>query len=736
MARTTTSSIKERILAILSDAGSAYMKSNEISKALGIRSESPEYDGVRRALEELEDEGLIFRTTRRRFGRKVPLVILEGRLQNARGGRWMVVPDNPNEPTFQIEPRLLWTAFHGDRVRAKMVVGSRHGELPQGEVLDVLERGSQTVVGTLKQGRDIYLDPDDRLVHRKITIRRRAMNGARVGDKVLVRLLDWTDPDADPEGVIVERLGRAGEMHAEIASIAASHRLPHQFPDEVMSEVGAIEAAITNDEIRCRRDFRDQVVMTIDPDDARDFDDAISIEHHDDGDVTLGVHIADVSHYVPAGSSIDREAYLRGTSVYLVTGVIPMLPERLSADLCSLRPGEDRLTYSALIRLSPRGAIRGCQLTKGIIRSKRRFTYDEALDVLQSGQGDFADELLSINRIVHVLRRARHRKGSIDFDRPEVRFRLDENGTPVEPVQKRPTESTRLIEDCMLLANRIVAEHIGKVRNKGDAVNPFIYRIHDVPPADKLRDLAQFVATLGYHLPKENVQPRDVMQLLESVRGKAEEGLINEVTLRSMAKAVYAEHNIGHFGLAFTHYTHFTSPIRRYPDLIVHRMLFEYERGMPPGQRREYARALGGIADHCSERERSAVEAERESVKLAEVRFLKGHVGSVFEATISGVASFGIFAELKGLGIDGLVRMRSLKDDYYTFDERTKSFRGRRTRRIYRLGDSIHVRVVRVDMEEAQIDMELIDEEVYRREMSGEAYVVPSRGSKRRTRET
>lgn len=728
--------IKERILEILAEAGSSYMKTNEISKAIGVRSESAEYERVRQALEDLEYEGAIFRTTRRRYGRKLPLVIIEGRLENSRGGRWTVVSDSDGQPAFQIEPRLIWNGFHGDRVRAKMVIASRHGELPYGEVLEVLERRTPNIVGTLKQGRGVYVDPDDRLIHRTITVRRRDMNGARVGDKVLVRLREWDDPDTEPEGVVVERLGRAGEIHAEIASIAASHRLPHLFPDDALREAEAIPEAFSRKEIRERRDFRKQTVFTIDPDDARDFDDAISIERHDGGDVTIGVHIADVGHYVPEGSALDREACLRGTSVYLVTGVIPMLPERLSNNLCSLCPDRDRLTYSVLVRLSPHGAIRTTEIVKGIIRSKRRFTYDEVLGILESGKGDLADDLMAVNRIVHALRRNRRKRGSIDFDRPELKFRLDESGLPVEPVEKRPTESTRLVEDCMLLANRVVAERIGKSRKKGEEMNPFIYRVHDLPQPEKLRDLAQFVGTFGYHLPKENVQPRDIQKLLERVRGKEEEALINEVTLRAMAKAIYSETNIGHFGLAFTHYTHFTSPIRRYPDLVVHRLLFEYDRGMPAVRRRQHERSVGDVADHCSERERAAVEAERESIRVAGVRFLKGRVGDLFEATVSGVASFGIFASLNGLGIDGLVRMRSLQDDYYVYDEDSKAIRGRRTRRVYRIGDTIHVRVVRVDQEESQIDMELIDEGLYRREIAGEEYVVPRRGSKRRTRET
>lgn len=715
-------SLRQTILDLLTKNAPEQLKTNEVSKLIGIKATSPEYDLVRRALEELEEEGVIFRGPRRRYGRRVPEVIIEGRLENMKRGLWLVVPATGRQDAIEIPPRGLWNAFHGDIVRAKLVGVQTPEERPVGEVTRVIQRNLETVVGTLKQGRQHFVEPDDNKIHRSINIRRNQINGARVGDKVVVKLLPWEDPYSDPEGMVVRTLGRAGEMKAEIASIAAAHRLPHVFSRDVEAEAEAFSANYTAEDLKGRKDLREEVIFTIDPYDARDFDDAISITEHDGGDVTLGIHIADVSHYVREGSALDDEAYRRGTSVYLVTGVIPMLPERLSNDLCSLRPDEDRLAYSVFVRLSPRGAIRDYEITKSIIRSKRRFTYEDALQVLETGEGDYAHELLAINKIAHVLRANRRRKGSVDFDTTELKFVLDENQHPVEVVQKRRSESTQLIEDCMLLANRVVAEHIGKRRSagkRGADIDPFIYRIHDSPPKDKLVDLSAFVKSLGYTLPVDNITPKDIQKLIDAARGTEEEQLINEVTLRSMAKAVYAEYNIGHFGLAFPYYTHFTSPIRRYPDLIVHRMLFEYANGMSGARRLEYRDEVGPLCTHCSERERAAVEAERDSVKIAQVEFLKQRVGDVFEAVISGVMPFGMFAELKPFGIEGLVRVRTITDDYYTYDERAKAFKGRRSRKVYRLGDPIHVRVIRVNEIATEIDLELIDEREFKAEIGG-----------------
>ncbi len=713
-------SIRQAILDTLTRAGSDHMKTNEISKAIGVKATDPAYEMVRDALDALVEEGVIFRTTRRRYGRAVPNVTVEGRLENTRGG-WLVIPAGDRDGGLQIESRDTWTGMHGDIVRAKMTAPPIPGERPRGEVTRVITRANPTIVGTVKLGRGYFLEPDDRKIHRTITITRKGLGDAKVGDKVVVTLLEWNDPFDEPHGTVTKVLGRTGEMNAEIAAIAAAYRLPHVFDADVLAEAEAFADELTDDDLRGRRDLRALTTFTIDPVDARDFDDAVSIEEHADGDVTLGVHIADVSHYVREGTALDREAARRGTSVYLVTGVIPMLPERLSNNLCSLRPHEDRLAYSVLVRLSPRGAVKDYEIVKSVINSKRRFTYEEALAVLETGEGDFAAELAAINKAAHVQRANRRRKGSVDFDRAETKFRLDENNHPVEVIQKRATESTRLVEDCMLLANRVVAEHIGaraarksaKGEGHGGERNPFLYRIHDVPPLEKLLQLSEFVKSLGYSLPVENIRPKDIQRLVDSARGTDEEDLVNEMTLRSMAKAVYSEFNIGHFGLAFIHYTHFTSPIRRYPDLIVHRMLDEYAHGMSGDRKAMYARELGGIADHCSERERSAVEAERESIKIAQVEFLKDHVGEAFEATVAGVMPFGMFAELKRFGIEGLVRMRGHDDDYFVYDERSRSFKGLRTKRQYRLGDAIHVRVTRVNDQRSEIDMELIDEEEF-----------------------
>jgi ribonuclease R len=711
----TLQEIRAAILTILTRQAPNQLKSNELSKELGIAASDPDYDLVRVALDELEESGEIFRGSRRRYGVVVPETVIEGTLKMLRAGQWCIVPDDGPACEVDIDARHLWTALHGDRVVAKLVGVPSPGEIPEGEITRVLHRATDRIVGTLKRGRGFFVDSDDRKIHRTFNVPRNQLGTARVGDKVLAKLREWTDPYADPEVTILEVIGRAGEMKAEIKSIALKHNLPFEFPQDAVAEADAFPDVIPDEVISQRRDIRDMDIFTIDPYDARDFDDAISIEEHADGDVTLGIHIADVSHYVPEGSALDEEAYRRGTSVYLVTGVIPMLPERLSNNLCSLRPDEDRLAYSVFVRLTSRGAIKEYDITKSVIRSKRRFTYEEALEVLETGKGDYARELAAINRAAHVQRKLRRSKGSVDFNSTELKFKLDENDFPVEVIQKTATESTKLIEDCMLLANRVVAEHIGKERSakRGGAVAPYVYRIHDSPPKEKLIDLSNFVRQFGYSLPVENVQPKDIQRLIDAARGTDEEEMINEVTLRSMAKAVYSEFNIGHFGLAFKHYTHFTSPIRRYPDLIVHRMLNEYQRGMSDQRRQYFAGTLGALTTHCSERERAAVEAERASIKIAEVQFLKRHVGDVFQGVVGGVMPFGLFIELKRYGIEGLAPVRNMKDDYYLFDERTKSLRGRSNRKVYRLGDPVHVRVIRVDEINSQIDLAIIDEDEY-----------------------
>jgi ribonuclease R len=519
----------------------------------------------------------------------------------------------------------------------------------------------------------------------------------------------WESRQLNPEGEITEVLGRAGEVSAEMAGVAREFQLSLRFPREVVEEAGRFDAAIAPQEIKKRADLRDLLCFTIDPEDAKDFDDAVSLRSLPDGNLELGIHIADVSHFVTPGSALDREALRRGTSVYLANDVIPMLPERLSTDLCSLRPRVDRLAFSALIILTPKGAVKSSRTTKSVIHSKRRFTYEEVQRIIESGKGDHAATIREMRELSATLLANRMKAGSIDFESVETKFRFDQHGKPVEIVKKQRLDAHRLVEEFMLLANQVVAQAVGLVR-KESQIRPFIYRIHDTPPPGKLTDLAAFVQHLGYSLNTSGgISSRALQKLLNDVRGTEEENVINEVAIRSMAKAVYSDENIGHFGLGFKYYTHFTSPIRRYPDLMVHRLIQEYENAMPLKRRTELAALLPDVCKQSSDRERVAMEAERASVKVMQVEYMRRHVGDTFAAIISGVTNFGFFVEIVDLLVEGLVRVRDLEDDYYVFDEKRYALIGRRTKKRYRLGDHVNIRVVRVDPEERQIDFVLAD---------------------------
>jgi ribonuclease R len=481
------------------------------------------------------------------------------------------------------------------------------------------------------------------------------------------------------------------------------------FPPAVEREAASFPETIPAQEVAARLDLRNIACVTIDPEDAKDFDDAVSYERLPNGMIRLGVHIADVSYYVKEGSALDAEAFQRGTSVYLVNEVIPMLPERLSNDLCSLRPHTDRLTYSVLMDMTDDGVVETYTIARSIIRSSRRFTYEEVQEILERGKGEFADMLRPLHKLTQVLTRKRKKAGSIDFDTGEAKFRFDEDGLPSAIIKKVRLDAHRLIEECMLLANKVVAQHIGMVR-RNEHARPFIYRVHDVPDPSRLEDLGNFVKHLGYSLDvKHGVSSLQLQRLLDKVKGTEVENVVNEVALRSMAKAVYSEKNIGHFGLAFKYYTHFTSPIRRYPDLVVHRLLHEYEKGLSAARRAELARRLPIICRQSSERERLAAEAERESVKVMQVEFMKRHVGDEFEGVIAGVTNFGLFVEINDLLVEGLVRMRDLTDDYYLFDEQRYQLKGRSRGKVYRLGDTVRVQVVSVNPERREIDFRIVD---------------------------
>ncbi len=519
--------------------------------------------------------------------------------------------------------------------------------------------------------------------------------------------IQWESSMLNPEGEIIEVLGKAGSKDTEITSIAKEFNLPFLFPPAVIEESEKIEKMISGEEIEKRIDYRDKNVFTIDPADAKDFDDALSIMKLENGNYSVGIHIADVGNYVIPKSNIDKEALKRGNSVYLVGKVIPMLPERISNFICSLVPGEDRLTYSVIVELTKRGKLVKYEIKKSIINSKRRFNYDEVQEIIENGKGDFYNDIIELNNLAQTLRKKRMREGSIEFYTPEVKFELDEDNKPVAIHKKELKQSNMLVEEFMLLANKICAKHIA-VPEKG-VVKPFIYRVHDLPDQEKILEFSKFVKSLGYSfIPNGQSKSNQLQLLIQQVKGKKEEDLINELAIRSMAKAVYSADNIGHYGLGFKYYTHFTSPIRRYSDLMVHRLLHQYIDGVN-GTAYPY-NLLQDISEHISQTERSAIEAERFSVKLKQVEYLRDHIGEEFDAIISGIIHFGLFVKIIENLAEGLVKIRDLEGDFYVYDEKKYSLIGRNSKKQFRLGDKIRVKLIRVDQEKNEVDFIIIDQ--------------------------
>lgn len=717
MTQHTVDTLKKEILQFLAKHPNEQFKSRVIAHRLTVKS-LDDYRMLTQALNELAQANSIERGKGKRYGHGTPPASqrLTGILSSIRMGTGLVQILPPTNGKVSIPSRFIGTALEGDTVSVVLFAHPQSQEkkpaaqeTPEGEIVEIITRSNKPVVGVFEKGKSFFfVVPDSSKIGRDIYIPKGKTGGARPGDKVVARIDFWESRHLNPEGEVLEVLGTSGNVRAEMTAVAREFQLPLTFPKQVIEEAEDIHESIPPEEIKKRLDLRSLLCFTIDPEDAKDFDDAVSLEPLPDGNFRLGVHIADVSHYVQEGSALDVEALKRGTSVYLSDAVIPMLPEKLSNDLCSLRPKIDRLTYTAFMVLTPRGVVKDYEIRKSVIHSKRRFSYEEVQKIIESGKGDFSETILAMHAMSQTLLKKRLKEGSVDFESVETKFRFDTEGNPTSIIKKERLGAHRLVEDFMLLANQVVARHLGIVK-KEDTIRPFIYRIHDSPPPEKLKDLAAFVEHLGYSLNVSGgVTSHALQKLIDQVRGKEEENVINEVAIRSMAKAVYSEKNIGHFGLGFKHYTHFTSPIRRYPDLYIHRLLFEYEHKMPQRRREQLASRIPEICKQSSDRERVAMDAERASIKVMQVEFMKRHLGDEFDAIISGVTNFGLFVEIADLLVEGLIRLRDMEDDYYVFDEKKYQMVGRRTKKRYRLGDKVRIKVMRVDPEERQIDFAFV----------------------------
>ena len=692
--------MKKEIISFFKKNPTKSFKNKDIAKRLQITSEH-DYAALKSALHKLYEENFLTKNGKRfklnptPDGNKIT-----GKLQINQGGFGFVIPGRKEIGDIFIAARNLSTAFSGDTVEVTLFAKQK-GKNLEGQIVKIIKRKRDEIVGTLKKSNSFYfVKPDDPEIHRDIYIDASNLKGAKKGEKVIVSNLFWNSSMLNPEAEIIEIIGKSGTEETEAIALAREFNLPYKFPEKVINETDNIESEIPAEEIKKRVDFRNENVFTIDPEDAKDFDDALSIKNLDNGNFSVGIHIADVSYYVKDNSELDKHALKRGNSVYFVGQVIPMLPEKLSNNLCSLVPGKDRLTFSVIVELTPRGKVVKYDIKKSIINSKRRYTYDEAQNIIDSEEGDFTREVISINNIARVLRKKRFKEGGIEFHTPEVKFILDENGKPTEIIKKELQESNMLVEEFMLLANKIVAQHIGL---PGKTAHPFIYRVHDLPDKDKIQEFARFLKSLGYSFdPNSSSQSVQFMNLMKQIKGTEEEALINELAIRSMAKAVYSANNIGHYGLGFKYYTHFTSPIRRYADLIVHRLLYNYtesNRGM------NYSMAkLEEISEHISTCERNAIEAERLSVKLKQIDYLKEHLGEEFNAIISGIAHFGIFVEIIDNLAEGLIRLRDLEGDFYVYDEKKYALIGKVSKKQFRLGDKVKVKLVRVDTDKSELD--------------------------------
>lgn len=712
--RQSADELRQKILHFLREHPDSAHRSGDIAEGLGIE-DNDTYLRFCDVLAKMSAQRVIERKGRK-YKHKGQTTHRTGILKCNEQGFGFVQAVDTEEEFFIREPHM-GEALHGDLVRVAVAARAAHDKKRECEVVEVVERRRTQVVGTFHhRGNFAFVEPDDRRILQEVYVSSDDFGGANDGEKVVVSIDRFDSRKASPEGRILRVIGSADDPNVRVLSLAMSMDVKADFPSDVEAEAEAIPVDIPQSEVDRRLDLRNKPTFTIDPDDAKDFDDAIHIERLENDNFEVGVHIADVSHYVQPDTAINDEALERATSVYLVDRTIPMLPEKLSNQVCSLRPKEDKLAFSVLMEVSPHGELVDYGIRETVIHSKERLTYEEAQTYIDGGHPDdrIASDVVQANRLAKTLTNKRLREGAIDFGSDEVKVILDDAGYPQDIVRKERLAANRLIEELMLLANRTVAAHIGapghneRVRTNGRPQNrdeplPFVYRIHDNPNGEKIRQLAEYVRVFGHELPLTdgNVTSSDLGTLIDNIKGEPEEQVIVRAALRAMSKAEYAVGNIGHYGLGFDYYSHFTSPIRRYPDLMVHRLLKRYAKGEAPPSVED----LAARCKHCSEQERNAEEAERESVKLKQVEYVQGHVGDTFDGVVSGVTKFGVFVELTELLVEGLVHVRDMDDDYYVYDESTYTMRGENTGKTYRPGDSVTVEVVSADIDSREIDL-------------------------------
>ena len=682
----------------------------QLSEALGLVKKR-DYQTVLYHVIELARTGFLTEVTKGRYKLNAKESYINGTVEVISSGAAFIIPEDGSEDVFVAKTNLKH-AFNGDLVKVLLLV-KRKGNQPEGKVVEVISRKRELFVGTLEVSDNFaFVKTDYKVIYRDIYVPLEKINGAVDGQKVIVKIIEYNEKAKSPVGEVVEILGNSGENTAEMHAILAEFNLPYSFPEFVEKEAEKIPVVIPDDEISKRKDFREITTFTIDPADAKDFDDALSIRKLENGLWEIGVHIADVTYYVQPDSIIDIEGYNRATSVYLVDRVVPMLPERLSNYLCSLRPNEDKLCFSAVFLMDDETNVKEEWFGRTVINSNRRYSYEEAQTILENEEGDFSSELQTMNKLAKILRKNRIKAGAIEFERAELQFKTDENGKPLSVYFKETKDSNNLIEEFMLLANKKVAEFIGKTKTSEENNNPaktFVYRIHDQPDPDKYDNFSKFVRKFGFETePKGNESiSQSLNRLLKSVKGRNEQNIIESLAIRTMAKAVYSTCNIGHYGLAFKYYTHFTSPIRRYPDVMVHRLLQHYLDGGKSVSEKLYEEKC----KHSSDMEQIAADAERASIKYKQIEFLKDKVGLIFNGVISGITERSIYVELEENKCEGAVSVRGLDDDNYYFDEENYMLVGRKTRKKYKFGDPVKIRIVRTNLEKRQLDFVFVEED-------------------------